>query len=64
MPISLRLREGEILGVAGLVGSGRTEAMRAIFGADRPTAGHHQRQRCDRCRSPRRGMPYGPASAS
>jgi ribose transport system ATP-binding protein len=38
-PVSLRLREGEILGIAGLVGSGRTEAMRAIFGADRPSAG-------------------------
>jgi ribose transport system ATP-binding protein len=37
-PISLSLREGEILGVAGLMGSGRTELARAIFGAD-PTDG-------------------------
>ena len=29
------LRRGEVLGVAGLIGSGRTETMRAIFGADR-----------------------------
>ena len=38
-PVSLQLREGEILGIAGLVGSGRTEAMRAIFGADKASAG-------------------------
>lgn len=38
-PVSLRLSAGEILGIAGLVGSGRTEAMRAIFGADKASAG-------------------------
>ncbi|GBF76817.1 D-ribose transporter ATP-binding protein [Paenibacillus sp. 598K] len=37
--ISFSLRKGEILGVAGLVGAGRTELARAIFGADRIDAG-------------------------
>ncbi len=38
-PISFALRQGEILGISGLVGSGRTETMRAIFGADPKDAG-------------------------
>ena len=33
--VSFSLRKGEILGFAGLMGSGRTEVARAIFGADR-----------------------------
>ena len=32
--ISFNLRKGEILGVAGLMGAGRTEIMRAVFGVD------------------------------
>ncbi|MGY5344202.1 sugar ABC transporter ATP-binding protein [Paenibacillus glucanolyticus] len=37
--ISFTLRKGEILGIAGLVGAGRTELARAIFGADRIQSG-------------------------
>lgn len=37
--ISFSLRRGELLGVAGLIGSGRTETMRAIFGADPKESG-------------------------
>ena len=37
--VSFALRRGEILGLAGLMGSGRTETVRAIFGADRPESG-------------------------
>jgi len=33
--VSFSVREGEILGIAGMVGSGRTEIVRAIAGADR-----------------------------
>ena len=33
---SLALRRGEILGIAGLIGAGRTEMLRAIFGTDGP----------------------------
>jgi ribose transport system ATP-binding protein len=37
--VSFNVRAGEVLGFSGLVGSGRTETMRAIFGADRKDAG-------------------------
>ena len=37
--VSFTLRAGEVLGFGGLVGAGRTELVRAVFGADRKTSG-------------------------
>ena len=37
--VSFDVRRGEILGIAGLVGSGRTELVKLLAGVDRPTAG-------------------------
>ncbi|MEM1060846.1 MAG: sugar ABC transporter ATP-binding protein [Planctomycetota bacterium] len=38
-PFDLEVRSGEVVGLAGLLGSGRTEVLRLCFGLDRPTAG-------------------------
>lgn len=37
--VSFAIKKGEIVGMAGLVGAGRTELLRAIFGIDRPLRG-------------------------
>lgn len=37
--INFQLKKGEILGIAGLVGAGRTELARTIFGADKKSSG-------------------------
>ncbi len=39
-PIDFVVRAGEIVGIAGLLGSGRSELLRAIFGADPVDGGH------------------------
>jgi len=60
--VSFEAREGEILGFAGLMGSGRTETVRAIFGADRPHAGQvylYGSERPARIRSPRDAVRQG-----
>ena len=51
---------GEIVGLAGLVGSGRTETVRAIFGADRAVAGTVQRDGVEvTIRTPRDALRHG-----
>lgn len=58
--VSFDLKEGEMLGLAGLVGAGRTELMRAIFGADRAASGEITvKGKAVRIRSPRDGLKAG-----
>lgn len=52
--VSLELHRGEVLGIGGLVGAGRTELARLIYGADRPDAGSMTIE----------GKAYAPASPS
>ena len=37
--VSFQLHEGEVLGLGGLIGAGRTELMRLVYGADLPDGG-------------------------
>jgi ABC-type sugar transport system ATPase subunit len=57
--ISFEVREGEILGIAGLVGSGRTEIARAIFGADRAAGTVRLKGKAVTARSPHRCLRRG-----
>ena len=57
---TVQVRASEIVGFAGLVGAGRTELARAIFGADLPDAGRVLlRGREIRISSPRQGIEAG-----
>ncbi len=61
-PISFNCRRGEILGIAGLAGSGRTELLNAIFGLDKRTAGSvkvHMNGGTTETRTPRQSIKCG-----
>lgn len=58
--LDLTVRAGEILGLAGLVGSGRTETLRLLFGADRAQRGTIEVDGVTLAHlTPRRGMAAG-----
>lgn len=58
--VSFQVRRGEILGFAGLVGAGRTEVARVIFGIDRASAGEIRiNGKIVQIRSPKAAMQYG-----
>jgi len=60
--INLTVRRGEILGIAGIAGAGRTEVARLILGADRLDRGQiHINGRAVRIRSPREAYRLGVA---
>ncbi|WP_256731118.1 sugar ABC transporter ATP-binding protein [Ralstonia pickettii] len=67
-PVSFELRKGEILGFAGLMGAGRTEVARAIFGAERLDSGSimlgHMGDQPVTIRSPREAIRQGIAYLS
>ncbi|BCZ85625.1 ribose import ATP-binding protein RbsA 3 (plasmid) [Paraburkholderia terrae] len=59
--VSFDVRSGEVLGFSGLVGAGRTETMRAIFGADRRDGGEIRvdGRLLKRLKRPRHGIDAG-----
>jgi ribose transport system ATP-binding protein len=57
--VSFQLRAGEIIGFSGITGSGRTEVMRAVFGADPHTAEMKVSGKPYRARSPKDAIRRG-----
>ncbi|MFC9328735.1 sugar ABC transporter ATP-binding protein [Kitasatospora sp. NPDC057015] len=64
-PYDLTIGQGEVVGLAGLLGSGRTEAARLLFGADTADGGSvHIEGTATALRSPRTAMGHGIAFCS
>jgi monosaccharide-transporting ATPase len=64
-PMDLDVHRGEVVGLAGLLGSGRTELARLLFGADRTTSGQMQvNGKPTAIRSPRAAIAKGFAFSS
>ncbi|MET8541976.1 sugar ABC transporter ATP-binding protein [Kitasatospora sp. NPDC004799] len=64
-PYDLDIRSGEVIGLAGLLGSGRTEAARLLFGADRSDQGAVRiNGEAAALRSPRAAIGHGIAFCS
>ena len=61
LPTNLTLRAGEVIGIAGLLGSGRSELVQAIFGADPHATGDVLFQGTKMPRSPRAAVRAGMA---
>jgi ribose transport system ATP-binding protein len=61
---SLELRRGEVLGIAGLIGAGRTELLRALFGLDRIASGELEVLALGGPRTPRERWRQGVGMAS
>jgi ribose transport system ATP-binding protein len=58
--VSLVVRQGEVFGLAGLIGGGRTETLRAVFGLDRLRAGEVWVEgQCSRSESPAQRLREG-----
>ncbi|MBD7965670.1 sugar ABC transporter ATP-binding protein [Fictibacillus norfolkensis] len=57
--VSLSVREGEIVGVAGLVGAGKTETARALFGADPSKDSIYMKGRKIRISNPQKAISAG-----
>ncbi|VXB55820.1 sugar ABC transporter ATP-binding protein [Aeromicrobium sp. 9AM] len=63
--VDLKVFEGEVIGIAGLLGSGRTELARLLFGADTPDHGDmRMRSKVTKLRTPRQAIDHKIAFSS